>query len=182
MGRSARAGHRHRRRWRGAAVGALGLVVALAVAGCGQADFADRTAVVTLDGASQTYAVTTCGLDGPTVFVVARADDGAVLQAVLGLADDGRTGVPASTGLTVDLATGGTGGRLAAFGAESWARRDGNGPPPGTIGAAALRGSRIQLSGTAVPVGADDRPVAGAGATAVSVDARCDRPADPPPG
>ena len=45
---------------------------------------------------------------------------------------------------------------LAAFGAESWSRRRAPGAPPGSITSARLRGSRIQISGDAVPV--DETP------------------------
>ena len=117
-------------------------VAALAAVGCGRGgDFPDRTAVVALGGSSQTYDVVSCGRDGRTVFVVARAPDGALLQGVVGLAADRKTGVLASTGLTVDLDPTTTSSRVAAFGAESWARRGRSGHPPGTITAARLRGS-----------------------------------------
>lgn len=164
--------------------GTLALVVAVAVvlattllAGCSRDDFEDRTAVVTLGGGDQAFSVDACGRDGETVFVVARADDGAVAQVVLGVDADG-AGVPDSSGITVDADPTASDTRVAAFGAESWARRGTAGDPPGTVEAAALRGSRIQLSGEVVPVDGDDRPVAGAEPTRFSFDARCDEQDD----
>jgi hypothetical protein len=142
--------------------------------GCGRGEFEDRTAVVELGAARQTYAVASCGLDGQTVFLVARAPDGAVLQAVLGLEDDGATGVPASTGVSVDADPQRTDTRVAAFGAEAWSRRGEVGVPPGEITSARLRGSRVQISAQAVPVDADDRPLARTERVVLRVDARCD--------
>lgn len=78
-------------------------MLVLAVAGCAKDEFADRSAVVSIGGSRQTYEVESCGLDKQTVFVVARADDGAILQGVMGLEEDDETGIPASTGVTVDL-------------------------------------------------------------------------------
>lgn len=151
------------------------LALVLVVAACGRGgEFQDRTAVVALGGSSQTYQVVSCGRDGRTVFLVARAPDGAVLQGVLGLAADRTTGVPASTGLTVDLDPTTSSARVAAFGAESWARREQASAPPGTITAARLRGSRIQFSGEVVPVDSRDRPLPDATGQRFSVDARCD--------
>ena len=101
----------------------VALVLALVVgaaSGCSREPaFEDRTARVALDGDTTTFQVDSCGRDGETVFVVGRTDDGAVLQAVVGVEDDGETGVPASTGLSVtevDLP-------VSAFGEEAWARR-----------------------------------------------------------
>ena len=125
-------------------------------------------------GSSQTYEVESCGLDGQTVFVVARADDGAILQGVMGLEDDDKTGVSASTGVTVDLDPSSPDTRVAAFGAEAWERRGSTGSPPGSIASAKLRGSRIQFSGDVVPVDADDVPIPDGKAERFSVDARCD--------
>jgi hypothetical protein len=152
------------------------LVVALvcAGAGCGRREFEDRTAVVALGGSRQTYEVDACGLDGETAFVVARSADGAIIQAVVGLEGDDRTGVPASSGITVDLEAASEDSRVAGFGAESWDRRGSLGPAPGTITSAKLRGSRIQLSGEVVPVDADDVPVPDGRADPFSLDARCD--------
>lgn len=148
-----------------------------ALAGCARGEeFPDRSAVVELDGDRRTYDVADCGLDGQTIFLVARADDGAVVQAVLGLEDDDETGIPASTGVTVDLDPSRTDTRFAAFGTEAWERRGTGGPVPGEITSARLRGSRIQLSGRAVPVDAQDRPIDRAEPVEVSVDARCDEP------
>jgi hypothetical protein len=145
-----------------------------ALAGCAKDDFEDRTAVVTIGGSRQTYDVDACGLDDETVFVVARADDGAIVQGVMGLEDDGKTGVPESTGLTVDLDPKSDETRVAAFGAESWERRGSAGSPPGSISSAKLRGSRIQFSGEVVPVDAKDVPVPNGEAQRFAVDARCD--------
>lgn len=153
------------------------LVVALATSvlvGCAQEEFVDKTAEVTLGGDQRTYEVESCGLDGQTIFLVARADDGAVLQAVVGLEDDDETGIPASTGVTVDLDPQRTDTRYAAFGPEAWERRGAQGAVPGSVGSARLRGSRIQVSAQAVPVDADDRPVDRAEPTDLTVDARCD--------
>ncbi len=145
-------------------------VVGLAALGCGrEAPFPDRTARVTLDGATTTFAVDACVLDGQTAYVVGRADDGQVVQAVVGVEGDGETGVPASTGLTV--MDGDTG--VAAFGAEAWARRGEAGEPPGTVTSARIRGARIQARGRAVPVDGADRPRAGS-EVEVAFDARCD--------
>jgi hypothetical protein len=145
------------------------------VAGCAKDEFADRTAVVDIGGSSQTYDVRSCGLDGHTVFVVARAPDGAILQGVMGLEVDDKTGVPASTGVTVDLDPSTDTSRVAAFGAESWERRGSTGPAPGSVTSARLRGSRIQFSGDVVPVDADDAPVPNSKPESFSVDARCDK-------
>ncbi|MEZ5139208.1 MAG: hypothetical protein R2702_03545 [Acidimicrobiales bacterium] len=150
------------------------LALAGLVPACGGQDFADRTAEVVVGGDRRTYDVVSCGLDEHTAFLVARADDGALLQAVVGLEDDDATGVTASTGLTIDLRPERTDTRLGAFGAEAWARRGSAGPPPGEVRSARLRGSRIQLTAAAVGLDEDDRPLPSAEPAAVSVDARCD--------
>jgi len=149
------------------------LVGLVGLAGCG-GEFEDRTAVVEIGGSRQTYQVDSCGLDGETVFLVARAPDGSVVQGVLGLADDGATGVTPSTGLTIDLKPDTDDTRVAAVGQEAWERRGAAGPPPGAIAAARLRGSRLQFDGEVVDVDAFDRPVPGAEPQPFSVDARCD--------
>ncbi|MGN6696430.1 MAG: hypothetical protein ACTHN0_19785, partial [Aquihabitans sp.] len=120
------------------------------------------------------YEVDSCGLDHQTVFVVARADDGAIVQGVMGLEDDDKTGIPASTGISIDLDPSSDATRVAAFGAEAWERRGSTGTPPGSISAARLRGSRIQFSGTAVPVDADDVAIPSGAPQPFSLDARCD--------
>ena len=153
------------------------VVLGAALVGCGRDDFEDRTAVVTLGGGDQRFSVDACGRDGETVFVVARADDGAVAQVVLGL-DPADAGVPSSSGITVDADPATTDTRVAAFGVASWDRRGGAGDPPGAIEAAALRGARIQLSGEVVPVDGEDRPVPGGASTRFSFDARCDEQDD----
>jgi hypothetical protein len=167
----------------------LALVVAgtvLGAGGCGKDGFEDRTARVTIGEKTTSYVVDSCGLDGRTLFVVARSDGGSVLQAVVGLKADRRTGIPASTGLTVarpateaEYASGDD-SRVAygAFGAESWARRGRNGSPPGHITSARLRGSRIQVGGDAVRVDPEDRPVGGSSSQRVSIDVRCDQKDD----
>ncbi|MGN6695411.1 MAG: hypothetical protein ACTHN0_14640, partial [Aquihabitans sp.] len=85
-------------------VGLVALVAVLGAGliGCSKNEFEDRTAVVRVGGAMQTYEVESCGLDEQTVFVVGRADDGAIVQGVMGLKKDDKTGIPASTGITVD--------------------------------------------------------------------------------
>jgi len=152
---------------------ALALVAGLP-AGCGKEEFQDRTAVVTLDGRRSTYVLDdgTCGLDGETAFVLGRSEGGSVLQAVVGVDPDdpGRT-VPDASGITVsDGAV-----DLAAFGAEAWERRGRIDPAPGTVERAAIRGARIQLRGTAVPLdasGAVTDPEAAP--VEITLDARCD--------
>ena len=141
-------------------------------AGCGGDEFADRTARIDLRGRTTTYEVDDCGLDGQTLFVVARSPGGSVLQAVVGLRADDRTGIPASTGLTFSD----DGDDYAAFGAESWSRRSGSGRAPGRITEAALRGSRIQVSGLVEQVDDQDRPDEPPLTTPFSLDARCDEP------
>jgi hypothetical protein len=155
-------------------VAVLVVVVSAGLGGCGRDEFEDRTAVVTVGGSRQTYAIDACGLDDRTLFLVARADDGAIVQGVVGLERDLETGVPASTGITVDLDPTSEQTRVAAFGAESWERRGSVGPPPGSISSARLRGSRIQFAGEVVPVDAKDVPIPGGEAERFSVDARCD--------
>lgn len=150
----------------------LACAALLAAAACGREPaFEDRTARVTLDGTTTTFEVDGCLLDGQTAYVVGRSDDGATLQAVVGVEDDLATGVPGSTGVSV------IGARdtpsVAAFGPEAWVRRGQEGDPPGTITSARIRGSRIQAAGEAPEVGAGDRPV-GDRTYALSFDARCD--------
>lgn len=157
------------------ACAALAASTAAALGGCGRGEFEDRTAVVRVGGSSRTYEVASCGLDDRTLFLVARAADGAVVQAVVGLEDDLEAGVPASTGVSIDEDPTRTDTRSAAFGAEAWERRGEQGAPPGSISAARLRGSRIQVDGELVPVDAQDRAVAGADGVAFSLDARCDQ-------
>jgi hypothetical protein len=151
-----------------------GFVVAFAaLSGCsGGKGFADRTAVLTRDNTTLDLTVDACGLDGTTIRVLARADDGTVVQAVLGvLAKDHETGVPASTGITLMKGT----TTVGAFGAEAWTRRDKTGAAPGTITAAALRGARIQFSGDLVPLDDQDDPITGGASSPFSFDARCDQ-------
>lgn len=145
------------------------MVAGLVLGGCGRNEFEDRTAKVSIGGRTTTYQLDSCGLDGSTLFVVGRSGEGAVLQAVIGL-DEEQAGVTRSSGLTVSDDD----GDLAAFGPESWERRGEAGDPPGEIRLAALRGSRIQLSGRSVPVGVDGVPAASGTEVAFSLDARCD--------
>ena len=160
------------------AILATAVVAVSGLVGCGTDEFADRSAVVKLGGSTVPYDVSACGLDGQTVFVVAEAPDGALLQGVMGLEEDDKTGIPESTGVTVDLDPATDDSRVAAFGPEAWERRGSTGPPPGSIASARLRGSRIQFSGTVVPVDADDQPVGGGDGQDFSVDARCDQVED----
>ncbi len=155
--------------------------------GCGRSEFEDRTAQLTVGDVTSTLELDSCGLDGSTIFVVGRGPGNVVLQAVVGLADDGETGVAASTGLTVD------GGRwvqespnsavladaLGASGAESWERRGQSGRVPGSITSAVLRGARIQVAGRLEPLDASTGlPIAASVDQARPVpfrlDARCD--------
>lgn len=142
--------------------------------GCSRDGFEDRTARVEVDGTSTTYEVDACGLDGRTLFVVGRATDGTVLQAVVGLEADDDTGVPESTGLTVSTDD----ADLAAFGAESWARRGEAGAAPGRITGARLKGSRIQVEGRFATLDPDGRTVVDGAALPFSLDARCDEQDD----
>lgn len=147
----------------------LGLGVALA--GCGRDGFPDRTARVTDGARTITFQVESCGRDGRTVYVLGRTPDGQVLQAVVGVRADHRTGVVASSGLTV----GDRARDRGAFGAEAWTRRGQDGPPPGRITSAAVRGARIQLAGGLVPLDATGHPAAGSEPSAFTLDARCDQ-------
>lgn len=147
------------------------LVLALAV-GCSGKDFEDRTAVVEIDGASTTFTVDSCGLDGETVFVVGRSAGGATLQAVVGVQEnDHETGIPDLTGVSVTDASSDRQG----FGAGSWELRDMTGRAPGRIDEARVRGARIQVSGALEAVDASGRvPEAPGPTVAFSLDARCD--------
>ena len=157
--------------------------------GCGRDEFEDRTARLTVGDVTSELELDTCGLDGSTVFLVGRGPGAVVLQAVVGVDDDGRTGVTASTALTVEgggwvqkapnsavLAD-----SLGASGVESWERRDQTGRPPGAITSAAVRGARIQVEGRLEPLDTSSgRPIARSTTDAVVVpfrlDARCDDP------
>lgn len=154
-----------------ALVGLVGLAGA-GLAGCGsKADFPDRTAYVTIGGVQKTFTLDDCGLDHETAFVVGRAGDGSVLQAVVGVrAKDHKTGVLRSTAITVtdDPAS------VSAFGPESWTRAGHTGTAPGTITSAGLRGSRIQATALGQPVDSHDQPTQ-APLIDVKLDARCDQ-------
>ena len=151
------------------------VLAVLGLAGCGKSEFKDRTARVTVDGRGTQYTVDSCGLDGRTLFVVGRADDGSVLQAVLGLTKDRKKGVTASSGFSVTQGP----TTLEAFGQESWGRRGKTGPAPGEITSAQLRGSRIQFGGRARYVDTDEVPTSPESID-VSIDARCDQRNDRP--
>ena len=127
-------------------------------------------AQVTIAGHVTVFHVDSCGLDHRTAFVVGRADDGSVLQAVIGVRADHTTGIPASTGVTItdDPAS------VSAFGAESWHRRGQSGAPPGRITSARIRGSRIQVCAFAQPVDDEDLPTT-APVEELHLDARCDQ-------
>ncbi len=149
---------------------ALGLALTATLAGCSREPaFADRTARVTVDGDATTFQVDGCLLDGTTVFVVGRTDDGLVLQAVVGVEADGETGVPTSTGVTITEGD----QPVTAFGDEAWARRGETGDAPGEITSARVKGARIQASGEAQPVAIDGSPTS-AGPVPITFDARCD--------
>ena len=154
-------------------LGTVVLVAALVagLAGCGKDEFPDKTARVSISGRTTTFQVDSCGLDGRTAFLVGRADGGSVLQAVVGVQLDQKTGVTRSTGLSVID----EGIELGAFGAESWERRSMTGPAPGTITSAKLRGSRIQVAGRVVAL--DEKGVMTSPndeGSAFTLDARCD--------
>ena len=155
---------------RSTAVGLTALLLAGPAVGCSREPaFEDRTARVTLDGDTTTFTVDSCGKDGETVFVVGRTDDGAVLQAVVGVEDDGETGVPDSTGFTVTEVD----RPVSAFGEEAWARQGEVGEPPGEVRSARVRGARIQSSGEAQPVDVTGEPTTG-DPVPFAFDARCD--------
>jgi hypothetical protein len=146
------------------------VVLAGSAAGCGRDEFEDRTARVSVDGRTTTYEVVSCGLDDTTLFVVGESKEGSVLQAVVGLEDDGSTGVPDATGVSVSADA----VDLSAFGPASWARREGVGDPPGEIASAQLKGSRIQVGGRLVPLDPDGAVAVTGSELAFSLDARCD--------
>lgn len=139
----------------------VGLVLAV-LAGCARDDFPDRSARVDLDGTVVTFDLASCGLDGDTLYLVGRSRAGHVLQAVVVLEDDGTTGDPAGTGVSVDLDDRSS----EAFGADSWRLRGEEGEAPGAVGWARLRGSRIQVGGELDEVGGPSVPF--------TLDARCD--------
>ncbi len=139
------------------------MAVAMVTAACGGGtEFEDRTARVEIDGSTVTFDVDSCGLDAQTVFVVGHTGTGRILQAVMGLEDDGTTGDVELTGLSVDL----DGRTWEAFGAESWRMRSGTGAAPGKVTGSRLRGSRVQVEGLASSDGEQ---------VPFSLDARCDQ-------
>lgn len=156
--------------------GAVLLSLVLVANACSRDGFEDRTAVVEVGDQTVHFEIDSCGLDETTLFVVGRSDAGEVLQAVVGLEDDGSTGDPAATGATVEVGP----DTYAAFGSISWSLREGPGSAPGSIAWSRLRGARVQLSGDAELVDEADRPVTGADARSVPLrlDARCDERAD----
>ncbi|CAN5583833.1 hypothetical protein BH10ACT1_BH10ACT1_28990 [soil metagenome] len=150
---------------------ALACAVVVGLAGCGKDEFADKTARVTIGGRTTTYTVDSCGLDDRTAFIVGRTDGGSVLQAVVGVQADRKTGVADSTGLSVID----DGVELAAFGDESWERRSMTGPAPGAVTSSKIRGSRIQAAGKVVAVAADGTITSPSDeGSAFTLDARCD--------
>jgi hypothetical protein len=158
------------------ALGGAGAVVAVALLAASilaarGGGFEDRTASVVVGDDTTTFELDSCGLERSTVFVVGRADGGRILQLVVSLEDDGATGIPDSTGFSVDAADG---TELAAFGAEAWSRRGMTGAPPGEVVGARVEGSRIQVSARAVEVDPSGRPRPGGADATVSLDARCD--------
>lgn len=145
------------------------------LAGCAKGpEFQDRTARLTLGTDTESYTLDSCGLMGETIFVVGRSDAGAIIQLVMGMEDDAKTAVLASSGFTVDLDPTGDDSRLSAFGQEAWERRSSSGRAPGEITSARLRGSRIQMSGNAVPLDGQDRIEVGGEPQQFSFDGRCD--------
>ena len=158
------------------AVAATVLVALGGLGGCGRKEFEDRTAIVTVGDARTSFTLDECGRDGQTIYVVGRADDGSMFQAVMGLRKDKLTAVARSTGFTLDADPSRDDTRVGAFGNEAWERKGGAGAAPGRIDDARLRGSRIQFDGQAVPLDGADRRVPGAASTHFSLDARCDRP------
>lgn len=150
----------------------MALAVAVTSLGCSRDEFPDRSAVVEVDGRSTRFDLVSCGLDGTTAYVTGASDDGDVVQAVVGVEErDHETGVPGFTGLTVSEGA----EERGAFGAGAWAARRKAGDPPGSVLAARIRGSRIQVSGRVVllddagdPTGTDGSGVP------FSLDARCD--------
>lgn len=163
------------------------LLVASGAAGCSRSEFQDRTAQLTVGDTTSTVELDSCGLDGSTVFIVGRGPGDLVLQAVVGVGDDGRTGVTASTGITLE--GGGwveeapnsavLAGSIGASGAESWERRGQTGRAPGAITSAAVRGARIQVEGRLEPLDVTTgRPIATTADDALVIpfrlDARCD--------
>ncbi|NLD76533.1 MAG: hypothetical protein GX643_07680 [Acidimicrobiales bacterium] len=162
------------RRRRSSLVRAIVSCLLLVSVACSRDGFEDRTAVVEAGDRTVRYQVDSCGLDGSTLFVVGRSDQGEILQAVVELADDGSTGVAAASGFTADVGA----DLLASFGATAWSRRGGVGDPPGSVSWSRLRGARIQIAGEAEPLDEEGRQVASGSSTPavrVEVDARCDQ-------
>lgn len=166
----------------------IALAVVATVPGCSRKEFVDHTAKITVDGRTTTFTVDSCGLDRRTVFVVAHAPGGGVLQAVVGVRQDHKTGVTDRTGLTVTSSSGWTttapnegvirSVTLAAFGPGAWQLRKGTGRAPGQITSARVRGSRIQVAGSLVQLDDQDQvvtPVTGEPRRyPFTLDARCD--------
>lgn len=165
---------------------ALAVIAMCSLAGCSRSRFPDRTARLTLGGTVTVFTIDSCGRDKDTLFVVGRTDGGQILQEVVGLRADRKTGIPELTGVSV---TARDGSEQAAFGTRAWERRGRRDPAPGQIFSARLRGSRIQVSGAVESVSGDPGRVTTttAGTTTVpsgdggaswpvafSLDARCD--------
>lgn len=151
------------------------LFVTILLTGCGREEFPDRRALVDVDGRRVVYEFDegTCGLDEDTIFLLGRAEDGGVLQAVVGLDESGRAD-PGATGITVSDGA----SDLGAFGPRSWDLRGGPGDPPGEISDASLRGARIRIVGTMQRLDPSGTPMADGEAVPVDLDARCDEADD----
>src|SRR5699024_2898472 len=139
---------------------------------------ADHTARVEIGGRKSPFTLEsgTCGLDGDTVFVLGHSEGGEVLQAVVAIDPESREGIPDLTGVTVSDGP----DDIEAFGSGAWDLRGGAGGPPGSIERSSMRGSRIELEGTAVdPTSSGDAPSTGeekGGEAGLAGGARCAEP------
>lgn len=138
--------------------------------GCGRDGFADRTAVITTGGRSTTYTVDSCGLDGDTVFLVGRAPDRSVVQAVIASEGEGEVVALEISGLTFGTVD----ETWAAFGPDAWTRRQGPGSAPGGLDSGWVRGSRVQVDGTAERLDRHDRVLERSDDAGFTLEARCD--------
>ncbi len=162
-------------------------LVSLVAAGCGQdaattstttsttespfaTGFTDRTATVFLDGRTLHFTLDSCGLDSRAFHLAGRDGSGATLEAVVVVEDDGRTGVPEATWITVsDL----DGLDLSAFGEEAWAEQGPGGEAAGRIGASRIDSISIAAGGDLAVVDEDGRPT-GEERPGFLLDAFCD--------
>lgn len=164
---------------------AVALLLAFVATSCGGSDApAADQAIIRTGNREVTVDLTSCGIDGDTIFLVGERD-GVVLQLVVGAEQVGEEevdgeivpvleGDPAATGVTVDF--GGTGDILGAFGDVAYERADGpDGQQPGEIGEVRLEGSHIVVTVRAQPV--DETGVARVDTnvepTPITVDANC---------